>query len=302
MVTVNVPATSANLGPGFDVLGLALDMYNTVEMAPDPSGATVVEVTGEGAGILKKTGSRLIIDAAHKVFKTAQVKQTGLYIRQYNRIPLFRGMGSSAAAIVGGMAAANALLPEPLAPETILQLAADMEGHPDNVAPALFGGFVAACRTNGFYRSVCIQAPETLRLAVAVPGFALPTKRSREALPKQVPLEDAVFNIGQVALLIASLCQGEPEGLAHAMGDRLHQPYRRALIPGLDEVFDAARNAGALATVLSGAGPAVLSFVLANEDVVGEAMRQAFESCGVKCRIILTKVSNKGALNIDRHR
>lgn len=297
MVIIRVPATSANLGPGFDVVGMALNLYNTVEMAPEPSGATVVEVTGEGADILLKSGSKLMVDAARRVFTAAGARQTGLLIRQHNRIPLFRGMGSSAAAIVGGMAAANELLPEPLPVKKILQLATEMEGHPDNVAPALFGGFVASCAVDGEVHYACMESPVALKLVVAVPAFTLPTKKSRQALPRMVPLADAVFNIGQVALLVAALCRGDLAALSYAMNDRLHQPYRSALIPGLEKVFSAAQSAGALATVLSGAGPAVVSLVSENEAAVGAAMHRAFAACGVRCRIILTSVGKTGALN-----
>lgn len=297
MVIIRVPATSANLGPGFDVVGMALNLYNTVEMAPEPSGATVVEVTGEGADILLRSGSKLMVDAARRVFSAAGARQTGLLIRQHNRIPLFRGMGSSAAAIVGGMAAANELLPEPLPVKKILQLATEMEGHPDNVAPALFGGFVASCAVDGEVHYACMESPAALKLVVAVPSFTLPTKKSRQALPRMVPLADAVFNIGQVALLVAALCRGDLTALSHAMNDRLHQPYRSALIPGLEKVFSAAQSAGALATVLSGAGPAVISLVSENEAAVGAAMHRAFAACGVRCRIILTSVGKTGALN-----
>jgi homoserine kinase len=299
MVTIRVPATSANLGPGFDVLGMALNIYNTVEMAPDPTGATTVITKGEGEKILAKTGSKLIVDAARRVFDVAGFTPEGLMIRQHNLIPLFRGMGSSAAAIAGGMAAANLLLPQPLSDDSILQLAAEMEGHPDNVAPALLGGFVASCFDRGKLRYIRIEPPAALRLVIAVPSFALPTNKSRAALPKQVPLSDAVYNIGQATLLVAALCQGDLSGLAFAMGDRLHQPYRQALIPGLDDVFASAQGAGAIATVLSGAGPAVISFVDVDIDdvAVGEAMRQAFAMYEIRCRIILTGVGISGALN-----
>lgn len=296
-VKIQVPATSANLGPGFDVLGMALDIYNTVEMSVEPTGTMVVESTGEGSRFLSKNGSKMLLDAVQKVFDTAEFNPGGLRIRQHNRIPLFRGMGSSAAAIVGGMVAANLLLPEPLSDQQLLTLAANMEGHPDNVAPALFGGFVVACHVDGSTRHVRIAPPAGLRLVVAVPAFALPTKKSRGLVPREVPLEDAVFNLGQVALLVSALSSGNVDMLKYAMEDRLHQSYRMALIPGLDEVFAVARNAGALASTLSGAGPAVVSFVRDDSEIVGEKMRQAFGNHGIDCRIIETTVGERGALN-----
>jgi homoserine kinase len=276
---------------------MALQLYNTVEMVPDDSGTTTVHTSGEGARILEKNGSRLVAEAARRVFHAAGFEPGGLSIRQHNRIPLFRGLGSSAAAIAGGMAAANRLLPQPLPGERIVQLAAEMEGHPDNVTPALLGGITVACYDAGRIHYVRIEPPPALRLVVAVPAFALPTRKSRSALPAEVPLADAVFNIGQTALLVAALCRGDLDALAGAMGDRLHQPYRKALIPGLDDVFAAARQAGALAVAVSGAGPALVAFVRENDDEVGEEMRRAFARHGVTCRIIQTGVGARGALD-----
>ena len=298
-VKIQVPATSANLGPGFDVLGMALDIYNSVEMSLEPSGSMVVESTGEGSRFLAKNGSKMLVDAAQKVFAAAEFNPGGLRIQQHNRIPLFRGMGSSAAAIVGGMVAANALLPKPLPAQTLLCLAAEMEGHPDNVAPALFGGLVVASQSGGGVQHVRIEPPAHLRLVVAVPAFTLPTKKSRSLIPRQVPLGDAVFNLGQVALLVSALSSGDINMLKYAMEDRLHQPYRMALIPGLDDVFAAARDSGALASTLSGAGPAVVSFVTNNGEgeLVGEMMRQAFGDHGIDCRIIETSIGRRGALD-----
>lgn len=294
---IQVPATTANLGPGFDVLGMALGIYNTVEITMDSGGETVVDVTGEGAKLLSTTGSTLIVAAARSVFTRAGVEAAGFRISQHNRIPLFRGMGGSAAAIVGGMAAANALLTKPLPALEILRLATEMEGHPDNVAPALFGGFVASCQSGKEVRYIRIDPPPSLNVVILVPAFTLPTKKSREMLPPQVSLSDAVFNIGHTALLVAALCTGDVKQLSFAMEDRLHQRYRSALVPGLDDVITAARNAGALAAVLSGAGPAVVAFVTGNGDGVGEAMQQAFLTHGVKSRVILTSIGRRGALH-----
>jgi homoserine kinase len=296
-VKIQVPATTANLGPGFDVLGMALGIYNTVEMELDRSGATVTEVSGEGARLLARTGSKLLLDAARRVFERAGVEMDGICIRQHNRIPLCSGMGSSAAAIAGGMAAANALLDQPLADQEILHLAAEMEGHPDNVAPALFGGFVAACRAGDTVRHIRIEPPPELNVVVIVPSFTLPTKKSRSLLPKEVPLDDAVFNIGHTAVLVAALCTGDMEKLSWAMDDRLHQPYRASLIPGLDDVVLAARQEGALAAVLSGAGPAVIALTNKNEYTIGEAMRHAFAKHDVTGRVILTGIGRRGALD-----
>lgn len=296
-VIVEVPATTANMGPGFDVLGLALDIYNTVEMAvlPDDEGL-VIEATGEGAELLHRTGSRLLVEAAMRVFSEAGIDPPSLWIRQHTRIPFFSGLGSSAAAIVGGMVAANTLLVEPLPPDKLLDLAAEMEGHPDNVAPALFGGLVAACRTEAGIKHVSIQPPATLLVVLAIPDYQLATKRSRDALPAMVPFEDAVFNLGRMALLVAAMFSGDYSQLSWAMEDRLHQPYRSKLVPGLEDVFAAAQDAGALATVLSGAGPTVVSFMTGNRQAVGQAMKEAFLRHGLTSRIIHASISDRGAL------
>lgn len=296
-VKILVPATSANLGPGFDVLGVALDFYNTVEISLQPGLDIRAETAGEGARFLSRRGSKMVVEAVRRVFQRAGSAAPGLLIRQYNKIPLFRGLGSSAAAVAGGMAAANALLPEPLPPEEIFCLAAAMEGHPDNVAPALFGGFTVACATKNGYRHIRIDPPAGLNVVVCVPSFTLPTKKSRSLLPEHVPLDDAVFNIGHTALLVAALFTGNLKHLSFAMEDKLHQPYRSLLIPGLAAVKEAAREAGALAAVLSGAGPALISFTCGQEDAVGEAMRQTFAAYGVTARIIVAGIGHKGALD-----
>jgi homoserine kinase len=285
------------MGPGFDVLGLALDIYNTVEMAVLPDEGLVIEATGEGAKLLHRTGSRLLVDAAMRVFSASGIDPPGLFIRQHTRIPVFSGLGSSAAAIVGGMVAANSLLAEPLPPDKLLDLAAEMEGHPDNVAPALFGGLVAACRTDDGVKHVRIQPPASLLVVVVAPDFQLPTKRSRDALPATVSFEDAVFNLGRTALLIAAMFSGDANQLSWAMEDRLHQPYRSKLVPGLEDVIAAAKDAGALATVLSGAGPAVISFMTGNRKAVGQAMKEGFLRHGVTSRIMEAAVSGRGALS-----
>ncbi len=295
-ITVRVPATSANLGPGFDALGLALRFHNTlvIERAPSPE----IEIEGEGEKTLPRDPSHLAYQAAMAV--AARVEESlgrrpvaAFRLRQHNTIPLARGMGSSAAAIVGGAVAANALLGSPLDQQALLDLATEMEGHPDNVAPALLGGLVVCTRTAAGVRWMRL-APPSLKVVLAVPDYQVSTEEARRRLPARVPFPDAVFNVTRTALLVAALTGGRPDLLDEATQDRLHQPYREHLVPGLNEVFAAARRAGAYGVALSGSGPAVLAF--GEAPGIGPAMSRAFEAAGTTSRILHAEFDSEGTV------
>ena len=296
MIRVRVPATTANLGPGFDALGLALRLHNTVaiEAAEEPR----IEIEGEGAVSLPRDPSHLAYRAALAVAGAGTPRGTAapraFHLRQHNRIPLARGLGSSAAAIVGGAAAANALLGGPLDTQALIDLCAGLEGHPDNVAPAVLGGLVACVTTEaGKIRSTRL-IPKRLRVVIAIPEFAVSTAEARRLLPETVPFRDAVFNVTRTALLVASLVEGRTEMLDEATRDRLHQPYRARLVPGLEAVFAAAREAGAHGVALSGSGPTVVAF--GEAPGIGEAMRRAFEAAGAGCRVLGAEVDTEGTV------
>jgi len=295
MIRVRVPATSANLGPGFDALGLALRLYNTLELWD--ADAPAIEVEGEGAGTLPRDPSHLAYRAARAVVKragrAARRPPEAFGIRQRNHIPLARGLGSSAAAIVGGAVAANARLGGPLGLQALLDLAAELEGHPDNVAPALLGGFVACAATPSGVRWLRLASP-SLAAVLAVPECAVSTVEARRLLPAEVPFADAVFNVSRTALLVGALSAGRTDLLAEATEDRLHQPYRAALVPGLAEVLAAARRAGAWGAVLSGSGPSVLAF--GDAPGIGAAMAEAFRAAGVGCRTLGVQIDTEGAV------
>ena len=296
MVRVRVPATTANLGPGFDALGLALRLHNTValEAAQEPR----IEIEGEGAASLPRDASHLAYRAALAVVEAAPPRSTpaphAFHLRQHNRIPLARGLGSSAAAIVGGAAAANALLGGPLGAQALIDLAAGLEGHPDNVAPAVLGGLVACVTTETGKIRATRLIPKRLRVVIAIPEFAVSTAEARRLLPEGVPFRDAVFNVTRTALLVAALAEGRMDVLDEATRDRLHQPYRARLVPGLEAVFAAARAAGAHGVALSGSGPTVVAF--GGAPGIGEAMRRAFESSGAACRAIDAEVDTEGTV------
>lgn len=306
-VTVTVPATTANLGPGFDSLGMALDLWNQFELTIVPSakgrerkeGLRLVDVVveGEGAEALPLDADNLVFKAFLAGFEGEQPPQGEVALRVVNRVPLSSGLGSSATAIVGGLAAANALRRQRLSLKRLIELATEIEGHPDNVAPAVLGGLVVSvAEKDGSVCSLSIPLPQELWVCVAVPDFYLNTDYSRARLPERVSRADAVFNLSRSALWIAAMVRGDLEALGIATQDALHQPYRSALIPGLEDVFEAALKAGALGVALSGSGPSVAAFCRgADGEAIGEAMRRAFRKVGVTARTWIVRPATQGA-------
>ena len=289
MISVRVPATSANLGPGFDAVGLALSlsMRISLERSPRP----VVEVHGMGADLIPHGPEHPAYRAARFVAEMVDESDAHFHLVQENDIPPARGLGGSAAALVGGAVAANDLLGRPMAPPDLLNLVCDLDGHPDNAAPALLGGLVIGNLTPDGIRSVRLE-PKDLGVAVAVPDFAVSTTAARRALPDHVPHRDAVFNVGRSGLLLGALATGEYDLLRVAMQDRLHQPYRSHLVPGLEDVIDAALANGAYGACLSGSGPTVLAFTPTERaGKIAAAMQAAFEDRSIP--------TNAWALDID---
>ncbi|SHK47386.1 homoserine kinase [Desulforamulus aeronauticus] len=281
-VIVSVPATTANLGPGFDCLGMALDLYNQIYMSFAPS--TTIEVEGQGANEIKRDEENIVWQAARRVFTELGQPMPGIAIKLVNQIPTSRGLGSSAAAIVGGLVAANNLAGNKLSQDTLLALATEMEGHPDNVAPALLGGIVISVVSEGKVHYLRIDPPEELSTVVAIPDFELSTQAAREVLPRQVSLQDAIFNLSRSALMVGALCQKRLDLLTVAAQDVLHQPHRAPLVPGLVQVIENANRAGALSVMLSGAGPTVIAFTHNFQKEVAGVMEKTFLEAGVICQ------------------
>ncbi len=296
MVKVKVPATSANLGPGFDTLGMALDLHNIIEMCEIPGGLHI-SVSGAGKEAIPIGPTNVVYQAAMLVFQQSGYQPKGLAIRIHNHIPIARGLGSSAAAIVGGLVAANELAGRKLPPDVLVELGTGLEGHPDNVGPALLGGVVIAAKLGSGICYRKLEPPKDLQMVLAVPKFGLPTKVAREALPKSVSFADAVYNLGRSSLLVLAFASHDLDLLGQVMEDRLHQPYRSSLVPGMENVFMAAKGAGALGVALSGAGPTLVAFCRGDQQlaVVGEAMWQAFASCDVEAEVKFVKPCASGA-------
>ena len=264
-VVVEVPASSANLGAGYDCIGVALGLTNRIEVEVRGWSRGEVELTVQGEGEGELGGDRdnrcvQGIEAALREVRGELPEGIGWRIEMHNEIPLARGLGSSAAATVAGLVAGNALLGEPLTSADLLRLATAIEGHPDNAAAALLGGFTVSAPIDGGVEALRFDAPRDLRAVLFIPDLRLPTAEMRAALPDQVPLADAVANLTRVAVGVAGMATGRFDLLRVLTVDRLHEQYRAKVYPQLPQLVEAARGAGAIGACLSGAGSTVLAF------------------------------------------
>ncbi len=293
-VDLSVPATIANLGPGFDALGMAVDVYDRfrITLAERPA----VLFRGEGAQALSREAAPLVARAAEAVAR--RVGRAAAFAIQVDAaIPVARGLGSSAAAIVGGLVAANHLLGLPLDQAGLLDMAVALEGHPDNVAAALLGGVVVVAADGEGVRCGRFLPRLALGIVLAVPRLTIATEEARAVLPRTVPLSDAVFNLSRAALLVTALLTGDASLLPTALDDRLHQPYRARLLPGMGEVIAAAREAGAYGACLAGSGSTIAAFVSPDRAAaVGDAMREMFARRQVAAEIRVAQVDTRGAV------
>ncbi len=292
MIHVRIPATSANLGAGFDALGLSLTLYNDVYL--ELSEQTSIEALDHTA--IPTDETNLVFTSARRVFEMcASCPVPGFYIRQRNRIPIARGLGSSSACIVAGLVGANRLLGDPLAADDLLSLAAGIEGHPDNVAPALLGGIVTSVYDGDRVFYVKQDTFARLCFYAIVPDFEIATELARKALPARVLHEDAVFNLSRAALFSASLLQGKYENLKVAAQDRLHQPYRLGMIPSGEEVFRACYSAGAYAVYISGAGPTIIAICDEADNTFCASLRDLLDTLGLsRWEILQMTIDNRG--------
>lgn len=260
MIHIQIPATSANMGPGFDSIGIAVQLYNHIWVEEQPTGLTI-EVKHKQAIPVPTDETNLIYQTMKYFYDQKGLKMSGVHIIQEDYIPMVRGLGSSAACIVGGLFAANELAGRPCDKEELAQMAAKLEGHPDNSNPAIFGSMVVGALDEKEMKHVRLELPEDLIFAIMVPDFPVSTEKARSVLPNAYSRGDMVFNASRAALLVASMLTGKYENFHVAMEDRVHQPYRSALIPGMNEIFAHAREYGAVASYLSGAGSTLMAMV-----------------------------------------
>lgn len=279
MIRIDVPATSANLGSGFDSLGIALTMKNRIWMEESDT----LEITTVDDADIPKDKSNLIYWAANYLYELCGKKLPGLRLIQENNIPLARGLGSSSSCIVAGILGANRFLGNPLSQTDLINLAAKIEGHPDNTSPALSGGLVASAMEGERVYSVSVPVSEKIRFAVMIPPFELKTEKARGVLPERYSREDAVYNLSRSGLMTASLFSGKLENLRVAVQDRIHQPYRSGLIDDCDSVFRMSYELGSLGTYVSGAGPTIISMIeTETAEQFGKSCAQHLEDKGIK--------------------
>lgn len=310
-VSVKVPATSANIGPGFDCLGLALPIYNTITIEETVLPGTGIEINMMSEDEvfdemifdnIPKDENSIVYKAVEMLYNSIGQEPSELKINIQSQIPITRGLGSSAAVIVGGLMAANKLLGSPADETALLSIATEVEGHPDNVAPAILGGFVLSSQEeDGSIICQKLDWPEEWDITVCIPDFELSTNIARSVLPENIPLSDAVFNAKHLAMLIDAVNKKDEKLMKIALKDKLHQPYREKLVPGMKEIMDAFKHEdGVLGTVLSGAGPTML--VISHKydlDKIKATVQEIWEGQSIKVDIKTLKVEPEGAKFVE---
>ncbi len=296
-VQVRVPATTANLGSGFDIFGMALQIYNTytLSLTPGPEWS----VSQPPTLTLPTNRDNLVLQAVNRLFLEIGFAPEGVHLESDLDVPMARGLGSSSSAIVGGLEAANAMLGSPFSRHALLDMAIDIEGHPDNVTPALVGGTTLSYQTHDTHHYLSLPCPCDLHIVLAIPDFELGTAQARSILPSEVSRRDATFNGSRTALLAAALYEKRYDWLATAMDDRLHQPYRAPLVPGMADAIAAGYAANAIGVALSGAGPTLIAFVKHEADAVTTALQETFLRHGVTCQMRTTQPDICGSTIIN---
>jgi homoserine kinase len=295
--TIRVPATTANLGAGFDCIGAALSRYNHFTWTKIETETLTIAVQGLEATRVNTDANNLAYQAFLKLYDRIDITPPVIQLEIKLGVPLARGLGSSATAIVGGLLGANALAGNPLSPAEIMQLAIEMEGHPDNVVPALIGGCQLAATSASGWAIADIPWHDTIVPVVAIPNFELSTAEARSVLPHEYSRADAIFNTAHLGLMIRGLETGNPEWLAAALTDRIHQPYRQKLIPGYADVERAVIAAGGYGMVISGAGPTLLALSSSDRaEAVATAMTQAWEQHSIQVEARTLALDLQGAV------
>lgn len=294
MIKLRVPASSANMGAGFDTLGVALSLYNRIQIEEISSGIEIYNAGGES--FVPRGENNLIYRAMKVVFDEAGYVPSGVRISQNSDIPMTRGLGSSSACIIGGMLAANIISGRRLSYDDIIHLAAVMEGHPDNVGPALFGGFCISLTDGGNTIVKSKKINPAIKFAVMIPDYFVATKKSRVALPEEIPLKDASFNILRALLFREVLVSGDMKSLRIGAEDRLHQQYRKSYVENMDSIFEKTYELGSRATYLSGSGPTILSVLDGNYRGFTQGMKRFFAENEHSWRCMTLDVDNVGAV------
>lgn len=298
-VTIEVPATSANVGPGFDCVGLALGLSNRIKVEVLPGTSCEIDIQGQGRDELSRGPDNLVLVAMRHLYAKAGRELPAVRLEQRNAIPLCSGLGSSAAAEISGLVAANELLGRPFTQRQLCLVALELEDHPDNIVPALCGGLCVAIAQHGAggwdLDYVRLEPPSELTAVIASPNLRIETVESRRRLPNSYSRTDAVYNTARASLLVAALVARDWEALACALEDRFHQPYRLPHIRGAQATLDAAKEAGAIGAVLSGSGPTLMALCTGDGAAVAQAMEQTWRAAGVEVHVTPTRLSAAGA-------
>lgn len=294
MIKLRVPASSANMGAGFDTLGVAVGLYNRMEIEEIPKGLEIINKNTQS--FIPKDENNLIYRAMLYLFSHVDYKPKGYRIVQNSHIPMTRGLGSSSACIIGGMLAANIISGRTLSYDEIIHLAAKMEGHPDNVGPALFGGFCVSL-TDGEKTIIKSTKLEShIKFAVIIPDFFVATKKSRGVLPSKIDFSDAVYNIGHASMFQAAMLSGDMEALRMGVKDKLHQQYRRNYVDGMEDIFEKTYSLGSNATYLSGSGPTILSVLDGGYENFRSGMQEYFRENSLEWKCMILPIDNVGAV------
>jgi homoserine kinase len=292
-VKIRVPASTSNLGPAFDAVGLAFQLYLIMEVRALANGPSRIEFSGEDAALIPTDESNYIWRSMMEIAEASGCRLPGFSLRVENQIPVAKGLGSSSAALLAAAAAVNFLCARNWDREKLLEITTAREGHPDNLAPSLFGGLVASICGEKIFCSKS-EFPQEWTAVAVTPNLEISTEMARSILPAGISRKHAVYNIQRVAFLMAQLVQGRREGLREAMSDLLHQPYRSKLIPGLKEVLAIKQREGLLGIALSGAGSTVIAFADSQPAEIGAAICDIFRSFGLSSRVRLLQVDNSG--------
>lgn len=296
MVTVRVPASTANIGPGFDCLGIALNMYNTAEFELTDNGLEID--IADSAAFIPVSENNYVYVGFKKVFEEAGEKFNGVHITLKSDIPVTRGLGSSSASIVLGLMGANRILNDRFTRDELLYMAYEIEGHPDNVAPAIMGGFTVAVPDRNGVVYTKTEIPENIKFAAMIPNFYFATKKSRGILPKFVPFRNASYNIAHASLLASSVAKGDFSKLSVAVKDRIHQRYRFSRIRSGEYIIRCAKRFGAVCGYLSGAGPTIISIVDKDSALFEEQMNNLIKTNLSGWQLKMLSADNEGAVYI----
>ena len=296
MIKVQVPASTANVGPGFDILGLALSLYNTIEVEKLSENRVVIEYSGEGKDIIPCNSENLIYKAILKVYEYANVHLHGIHIKIHNDIPLMGGLGSSSSAIVSGIVAGNYLLENKLSKHELLKLAVELDGHPDNVTPALFGGFTLSYKDHKDLPDlVQLKFPSNTDIIAVTPNYHVSTHDARKVMPKNYPLSVIIKNQTNLFRLIKGLEGNKLEDLKYLLEDEIHQPYRFPLVPGLKRACEMAYQEGAIGSFISGSGPTLIALTKDNKENIAQSIVEVFKNEKLEAQSRFLNVDFDGA-------